>query len=80
MSDRRRGTPAPPTADPLMLSLEVRRAFNRRENDAEEALLKQWTKLGERVLAQDGQQPEVGGTEIKEPEDSLPAVKPPSSQ
>ncbi len=80
MSDRRRGTPASPSPDPLTLPLEVRPAFNRRESDAEEALLKRWTKLGERVLGQDDAQPEAVGTEIKEPEGSMSPVKPPSSQ
>lgn len=77
MSDRRRGAALPPAPNPLTLPLEIQPPFNRRESDAEEAILKRWTTLGEKVLAQDGPQPEIVGTEIKEPEGSMSPVKQP---
>lgn len=80
MSDRRRGTPAPTTPDPLTLPLEVRPAFNRRESDAAEALLKQWAKLGEKVLAHDDQQSGIADAEINEPEGPTSPAKSPSNQ
>ncbi|MDP9159718.1 MAG: hypothetical protein M3O09_05745 [Acidobacteriota bacterium] len=74
MSDRRRGTPVPPTPNPLTLPSEGKPPFDRRESDLEEAVLNQWTKLGDKVLAhRDDAEPEASA-EVNEPK-GLPLIQ-----